>query len=96
MTASKIKVWLVMSRHPTADAMFGLGNNSLYGNKKPGLKMIWCMLVTHNVPSGFRPRRAFQKHPEAEFVVGGSDPIRSMASRRITNKTSGSFWEAPG
>ena len=50
--------------------MFGLGsNNSMYG-KKPGPKMIWCMLVTQEVPSGLRTRRAFQKHPEVGFGRG--------------------------
>ena len=50
--------------------MFGLGSNNSMYDKKPGLKMIWCMLVTQEVPSGLRTRRAFQKHPEVGFGRG--------------------------
>jgi hypothetical protein len=54
----------------SADAMFGLGSNNSMYDKKPGLKMIWCMLVTQEVPSGLITCHAFQKHPEAGFGRG--------------------------
>jgi hypothetical protein len=76
VTASNTKAGL--ARHPTGDAMFCLGSNNSMYDRKPGLRMIWCMLVTQEVPSGLRTPRAFQKAPGSGVSVEEGNSIRSM------------------